>query len=207
MAQPDYGPVPVSRLKDESTRIFAALGDGRRVLISRRGQVVAAIEPASIDRHAAELARFALPSEGPMAEITASDLSQGSPSERVRAAESGTPSLLTRNNKVYGVLSSVPPAPAGNARQARLDEWVAAREHALTEFEPSHPDATPAQFAAAVAAFPPPAETAPDDAERAVRALSSLRARVDQALSEAQQAFDRELSMAIRQHAHTGRGG
>lgn len=206
MAQPDYGPVPVSRLKDESTRIFAALGDGRRVLISRRGQVVAAIEPASIDRHAAELARFALPSEGPMAEITASDLSQGSPSERVRAAESGTPSLLTRNNKVYGVLSSVPPAPAGNARQARLDEWVAAREHALTEFEQSHPDATPAQFAAAVAAFPHPRRP-PPMTPSAPSALCPACARVDHALSEAQQAFDRELSMVIRQHAHTGRGG
>ncbi|MEI2777157.1 MAG: hypothetical protein V9G19_14540 [Tetrasphaera sp.] len=153
MSEPDFGPIPVSRLKGESGHIFAALGQGRRVLISRRGQVVAAIDPATVERYPEELARFALPGEQHMDELTASDLSQGSPSEAVRAAaEDGVSSYVTRNSKVYGVLSGLPVASPEDA--AGYTYWVDERERAMTSFEADHPDATAEQFAAFVAAYP-----------------------------------------------------
>lgn len=152
MLNPDYGPVPVSQLKAETGRIFAALSADRRVLISRRGEVVAAIEPASVARFTRELAAFALPGDSPFAELTASDLSQGSPSESVRAAEAGSPAFVTRNNKVYGVLAALPQPPL--TAPGTYEAWLAGRERALAAFAAQHPDATPEEFADAAAAYP-----------------------------------------------------
>lgn len=143
MTAPDYGPIPVSRLKEESGGLFTALDSGRRVLISRHGQVVATIEPASVERHAAQLASFALSSrEVPVPELSATDLGQGSPSESIRRAEEGVASLVTRNNKVYGVLT----APRATESLAVVDE----QERALARFEREHPGASAQEFAALV---------------------------------------------------------
>lgn len=137
----DYGPIPMSRLKHEANAVYQALQEGRRVLISRHGAVVAAIDPVSLDRHVRELARFALPSEGDeLPHLTARELMQGSPSDFVRRAEEGSPSLVTRANKVYGVLTS--DVPAENAQS------VDKREDALAYFERQHPDASAEDFAA-----------------------------------------------------------
>lgn len=137
----DYGPIPVSRLKEEHSAIFSALDQGRRVLVSRRGVVVAAIEPASLRTHALQLAQYALGERGPEDELTATEIGQGSPSAFIKRAEEGHVSLLTRGNKVYGVLGP-----------ARLDETldqVRTRESMLSEFERNHPEATPEEFARA----------------------------------------------------------
>lgn len=136
----DYGPIPVSRLKDETTAIFEALSDGQRVLVSRHGRVVAAVEPVSVASHSTQLARFAAAStSAQVRDLSATNFGQGSPSQYIRLAESGTSSLVTKNGKVYGVLS----APDGGADLASVDE----RERALTQFEHDHPDAAPVEIA------------------------------------------------------------
>jgi antitoxin (DNA-binding transcriptional repressor) of toxin-antitoxin stability system len=139
----DYGPIPISRLKDEGNNLFDALANGRRVLISRHGRVVAAIEPASVDRHTHQLAAFAVRAADAPNEVTATDLNQGSPSEAVREAEQGRPSLLTRNRQVAGILQSY--EPSLTARE------VVAQERQLAEFERSHPDATTEELVAEAA--------------------------------------------------------
>jgi antitoxin (DNA-binding transcriptional repressor) of toxin-antitoxin stability system len=140
----DFGPIPISRLKQESPGIFDALDAGRRVLVSRSGRVVAAIEPASVERHALSLATFALPHAAEVVhELSATSIGQGSPSRAVHAAEAGQPSLVTRNNKVFGVMTA-PAAPP-------TLESVEASERVLADFERAHPDATPAEFAALAA--------------------------------------------------------
>ena len=140
----DYGPVPVSRLKHESSSIFDALEAGRRVLISRSGKVVAAIEPASVERHALQLAGYAVTHPGAdIDELSATSIGQGSPSRAVRAAEEGRSTLVTRNNKVFGVMN----APHTALSLAEVD----ASERALADFERTHPEATPAEFASLVA--------------------------------------------------------
>lgn len=147
MSATDFGPVPISRIKDENSRLFNALQEGRSVSISRHGRVVAIIEPASLERHAYELAEYALPeADNDILELTASEIGQGSPSEFIRNAEAGRMSWVTRNNKVYGVLRAVP-----SVDDAKL---VDAREEALKQFERDHPDATAEEFADAVAQFP-----------------------------------------------------
>lgn len=147
MSPLDYGPVPVSRLKTEAGAVFQALQEGRRVFISRHGVVVAAIDPVSLNRHVRELARFALPVEDDEAlpQLTAREFQQGSLSDYVRRAEEGSPSLVTRANKVYGVLTS----PGLIETVESVDE----REKALASFERQHPDASAEDFAAAVAAL------------------------------------------------------
>lgn len=137
----DFGPIPVSRLKEENSAIFAALDQGRRVLVSRRGVVVAAIEPASVRTHTLQLANYALGDRGPEDELTATEIGQGSPSAFIKRAEEGHSCLLTRANKVYGVI--------GPARSDETLDRVQARERMLSEFERDHPDATPEEFARA----------------------------------------------------------
>ena len=95
MSTRDFGAVPVSRLKDEATRIFAALDQGRKVLISRHGLVIAAIAPASVQQHAYALARFAVSDTAGLDEMTATEFSQGSPSGYIRKAEAGAESATS----------------------------------------------------------------------------------------------------------------
>lgn len=139
----DFGPVPASQLKSESNSVFSALEQGRRVLISRYGTVVAVIDPASVPRHSDLLAAYAVPGFGATLELTATEIAQGSPSEFIHRAEEGVASLVTRKNKVYGVLMPLPDEPI----ESDPDE----QERLLVQFEKEHPDATPAEFAAEVA--------------------------------------------------------
>src|SRR5690349_598439 len=104
MRMSDYGPVPVSRLKEESQRVFGALEAGRRVMVSRYGEVVAVLDPPDVQRDALFLAAYAVGAGFAFGELTATELGQGSPSEYVRRAEIGDPSYLTRGGKVFGVL-------------------------------------------------------------------------------------------------------
>jgi antitoxin (DNA-binding transcriptional repressor) of toxin-antitoxin stability system len=139
----DFGPVPASQVKSESNRIFDALEQGRRVLISRYGKVVAVIDPPSLARHGHMLAAYAVLGLGTPLELTATEIAQGAPGEHIRRAEEGTPSLVTRNSKVYGVLLP----HSGEPTKSDPDE----EESLLAQFEEAHPDATPAEFAAEVA--------------------------------------------------------
>lgn len=140
----DFGPIPVSQFKVQSRQIFEALGRGRRVLLSRYGRVVAAIEPATPDRHRTLLAAFAMDAPDAASSLSATDIAQGSMSDRVRMAEKDEPTLLTRHGKVFGVLRSAASADTTESDPA----W---REQQLAQFERDHPDATPEQFAAEVA--------------------------------------------------------
>ncbi len=142
MTTAEYGPVPVSRIKEEAGAIFHALESQQRVLVSRHGRVVAAIEPASPERHADSLIAFALASnETTVRELSATEIGQGSPSEAVRSAAAGRPALVTRGGKVYGVL--------GASRMGESLADVDRSEDMLAEFEREHPDASFDDFAAA----------------------------------------------------------
>lgn len=134
----EYGPVPISRLKEESSRVFSALEAGRRVLISRHGRVVASIEPADQAGHADLLAGFAVGVD--VGELTSTQISQGSPSAAVHEAEQGGNLLVTRNNKVYGVL--------GPATTSMDLEGALRQEQMLSELEAQAPLA-PEQLALA----------------------------------------------------------
>lgn len=143
----DFGPVAVSRLKEELPQVLEALEQHRRVLVSRHGSVVAAIEPASTVAHGAQLASFALGSSE-VRELSATQISQGSPAEAVSRAATGEPVLLTKRNKVYGVLG----APIA---EDTLESAIR-QEAELVAFETTHPDATPEEFAAMSAAVVDP---------------------------------------------------
>ena len=145
----EYGPVPISRLKDEVVRMSDALKQGRRVLISRQGRVVAQIEPASALRHADVLASFAVDAESAPRAISPTLLSQGAGSDAVHAAERGEVQLLTRNSKVLGVITNFLPS----------NDWATLmdREEAMQEVEHAFPDATPEQFQSVVARSSPSA--------------------------------------------------
>lgn len=143
MKPSEYGPIPISRIKEEAGHLFEALQGGRRVSLARHGRVVAIIEPASVEKYAHELAEYALPTGNKgLLELTASEIGQGSPSSFIRQAESGHSSLVTRGNKVYGVLKAVPTAEGSS-------QMVDLQEEALKQFEHDHPDATAAEFAEA----------------------------------------------------------
>ncbi|QIK66840.1 hypothetical protein G7072_11245 [Nocardioides sp. HDW12B] len=162
----DYGPIPISQFKAEAGRIFDALADGRRVLISRYGRVVAAISPASAPEHAPLMADFAVDYADSLRELNASDIAQGSPSESIRLAERGVTSLLTRNSKVFGVIS-------GHTTGQAVED-PDQQEKLLEKFEADHPDATPAEFAQAVAHVT--AHDAVGSAERSPSAARSVYA-------------------------------
>jgi len=142
---PPYGPVPVSRMKAESSAIFTALSQGRRVLISRRGQVVATIEPADRGAHGDLLESFALGVDVPA--VSSTDLSQSYIGSFVDRARAGANVLLTKRNVVKVVVTG-PPATASA-------ESVDAEEELLAAFERDHPDASPAEFAAFAASLDP----------------------------------------------------
>lgn len=134
MANTDYGPVPVSQLKAESGAIFDQLAAGRRVLVSKWGEIAAIIEPpTSSDVHA--LAAYARHGRADLQELTASDIANGSPSEAVRLAAAGTESYLTKNDQVYGFIRSADPTTLREdvdldqlrADDARVAEYIAQR--------------------------------------------------------------------------------
>lgn len=132
--------VPVSRFKSEMPNVLTALEHQRRVLLSRHGNIVAAIEPPA-EKHARLLLDFttrtSLAREVPV--LTMTDIGRGSPSASIRNAENGVQSLLTHRGIVRGVLTSRP--------EAEPLEVVDQRAAALSAFALTHPNATPEQFA------------------------------------------------------------
>lgn len=152
----DYGPVPISRLKGEVAKIFEALEHGRRVLVSRHGEVVAVIQPAATSeskrRYRDELIRFAVSGAKGLSVLTATDFGQGSPSAFIRAAQDGSASLVSRDNRVVGVLTQV---TADQPAITESADSVDARERYLAEYERTHPEATAEDFAREVANWQP----------------------------------------------------
>lgn len=141
----DYGPVPVSRMKPESTRIFDALAGGRRVLISKNGQVAAVIDPpALVPREL--LIDYAIPVELGLPELTATDINQGSPSSAVTAAVEGSPYLVTRDHEVYGFLRGITDDDV--IASVPTSEEDAEYERQIEEFLAQHPAADAAEVAA-----------------------------------------------------------
>ena len=123
------------------------------MLISRYGKVVAVIEPASLSLDQGVLAAHAAPGLPAMPELTATEIGQDGPAERIRAAEAGAVTLVTKNQKVYGVMRP----PSVEPEAALTDPDLA--ERMLARFEHDHPQATAAELA--------------DESERLHEALSA----------------------------------
>jgi|GEM_PF-3866681 hypothetical protein len=107
MRSSDYGPVPISRVKEESDQIYEALAKGRRVLISRRGAIDSVIDPVSDVPDLLTLS-YMVPSMGPVLEqCSATDVGQGNLSERVRYAVDEHPVYFTKDRNLYGILRGI----------------------------------------------------------------------------------------------------
>lgn len=201
-----FGPIPASQVKKESTRIFDALEQGRRVLISRYGKVVAAIDPASRQRHEHLLAAYAAPGFDTVRELTATEISQDGPAERIRDAENGSAALVTKNHKVYGLLQRFDDA-SGDGTGTDPD----VQEQLLARFEKEHPHATPAEFAAeAERVSELMAEPSPARAPQSELRFDIIRPQVDVVFVDAEE-DDTDLrswleAMAIRGYAHEQSG-
>jgi hypothetical protein len=135
----DYGPVQVSRIKAESTPIFDALAHGRRVLVSKHGRVVAAIDPPDVIPHEL-IIDYALPGDRHFAELSASDINQRSPSAAVAAALEGDRVYVTKDNVIYGLLRQF--SPEEFAAQLPSAAQVADRERRIDEFIERNPQAS-----------------------------------------------------------------
>lgn len=135
MPQADYGPVPMSRLKEELSNVRQALRNQRRVTLSRHGVVVAAIEPPAEERHSHLL--FAYTTGG--AEVTAltvTDIGRGSPSAPIRKAQSGVGVPFVDRGKVLGVVTGKPALPEADVvedQAAAMADWVRAHQDATAE--------------------------------------------------------------------------
>lgn len=138
MLPTDFGPVPVSRLKEESREIFKALGEGRRVLVSKRGDIVAAIEPPGEER-LLEVATYALPRTRPLPELTASEINQSASPAIARALE-GETLYVTRDDQVYGFLRAVEPHELAS-ESLRMGDYEEMDDQ-ISAYLEQHPDAS-----------------------------------------------------------------
>lgn len=139
MTTSDYGPVPMAQFKDRSGEVYAALDEGRRVLLSRHGRVIASIDPATVAQHAPLLASYALHGSS-IAELSPKTIGQGSPARVLRSVQEGATALVTRDSKVYGVISMFPIVQMTFSDAEREEQQLAA-------FEREHPGAGPEEFA------------------------------------------------------------
>ncbi len=136
----ELGPIPVSRLKEESARVFDALENGRVVLISRHSEVVAVIRPATDPIFDEDVLRFATNQPTAYRELTAGNISQDSPSSWVNAAhDEGVRSFVTRNGKVLGVLTGLVDSQAQVGESHAATTFVEAQ---LAQFERANPAAS-----------------------------------------------------------------
>jgi hypothetical protein len=133
--------LPVSALKSESSRVFAALKDGRTVYVSKHGDIVAAFRPfldvpASV---AASVAMtYVLPGQVAV-EVTAREMGRAVPSRAVSEAAAGLPFLVTKNHDIYGVLAAASvPAPTLISDLA----VASARSDAMLRYLDDHPGAS-----------------------------------------------------------------
>jgi len=132
--------LPVSSLKNESRRVFDALTAGKTVYVSKHGKIRAAFRPyeAIPEGVAAAYASPGAPSLH-MPEVTARDLGQSVPSKAVSDAAEGLPSLITKDRRLYGMLTA---ASAPRIDTAPDREQAAARAEAVRVYLEQNPDAT-----------------------------------------------------------------
>ena len=148
MRPADFGPVPVSRFKVDAGRIYDALESGRRVLVSRRGEVVAVVDPAeALEPHL--LMAYVMPGRRNLAELTASEINRGSPSRAVADAAAGVPRYVTKDAQVYGILRGVTAEEL--ADELPSAEEIAAGQSRIDEYMQDHPEATAVELAALTA--------------------------------------------------------
>ena len=143
MRPTDYGPVPVSRIKAESGAIFDALAHGRRVLIAKHDRVVAAIDPATAVPRGL-LVDYVTPGHPRLAELTATEVNQGSPSRAVAAA-SNAPVYVTKDNQVYGLLREITADDLAEALPSSTK--IAEREQRIEDYLAVNPDADAEELA------------------------------------------------------------
>lgn len=135
---PRHVVLPVSALKTNTTTVFDALAAGRTVYVSKRGEVVAAFRPFEAVPEAIA-AVYASPTALSAIELTARQLGREVPSTEVTEAALGLPSLVTRNGRIYGVLTkATAPQPAA----VPDPEIAGARAEAVRTFQEEHPDAS-----------------------------------------------------------------
>ncbi len=128
--------LPVSALKANATTIFDTLAAGRTVYVSKRGEVVAAFRPFEA---VPEGIAAAYASPLPAIELTARQLGREVPSAEVTEAAEGLPSLVTKNGRIYGVLT---PAIAPRPATVPDRDVAGARAEAVRGFQEEHPDAS-----------------------------------------------------------------
>ena len=129
--------LPVSALKAEATSVFESLAAGRTVYVSRHGDIIAAFRPID-DVPVAVAATYVVPGVA-TAELTARAIQQAAPSQAVKDAAEGLPSLVTRDHDVYGVLTAAS-APSAAAEVPDLDA-AASRSEAMRTYLGEHPGA------------------------------------------------------------------
>lgn len=157
MSQP-FGPVPVSRLKAETAAVFGALAQGRTVLVSRHGHVVAQIDPPDQLGDFEGLITFAVTGRvDGLNELSATTIGQRSPSRIIRAAEDGVPAYVTKDGRLLGFLR---PRSTDLTKDGRFPRFLHTRptdrgdggaawvEQQVTAYELAHPDATAEELAA-----------------------------------------------------------
>ena len=117
MRSDDLGPIPVSQLKAESSSVFEALEQNRRVLISKRGVVVAVINPPTVDR-VHEVAAYSLPG-ATRTELTSSEINNSASGVINDVLFSKKPAYVTKKDRVFGFLEPYEPA-AGSLTNEQL---------------------------------------------------------------------------------------
>jgi len=132
--------LPVSSLKNESRLVFDALTAGKTVYVSKHGKICAAFRPyeAIPEGVAAAYASPGAPSLH-MPEVTARDFGRSVPSKAVSDAAAGLPSLITKDRRLYGMLTA---ASTPRVDQAPDREQAAARAEAVRAYLDQHPEAT-----------------------------------------------------------------
>lgn len=152
MAQADYGPVPMSRIKSELRNVREALRNQRRVTLSRHGVVVAAIEPLAEEKHSHLLFTY-MTADGASTTLSATDIGRGSPSAPIRTAEAGIDIPFIDRGRVLGVVTGTPVLPGLDvveAQAATMAEWVRTHEDATAEEFAAFSDALVTVDAAAI---------------------------------------------------------
>lgn len=132
----NFGPVPIARFKPDSGLMFAALEEGRRVLLSKHGRIVARIEPHNRLRPGLA-ASYATPGEPLLRDLNATTINQSSPSKLINeAVERGVPCFVSNQRVLYGVLHGVtdaqvaqdtPTRSQSDEIQRRINELIAER--------------------------------------------------------------------------------
>jgi hypothetical protein len=136
----DYGPVAVSRLRREIASVSIALDQKRRVLLSRHGQVVAAIEPPSsrFDRLLLDYTTLSR-DDRTVPVLTLTQIGRGAPGPFIKDAQDGISTLITSHGRVLGVLTKKPEPLSSDGASDRLE--------LMKEFAAKNRDASPAEFA------------------------------------------------------------